>query len=201
MLLSTLRSLKLHIYIYSHHTRKCVPFYSIFLFSFSCQPNMTMLRGLCCFLTVLMIISNVKGRWLETSDGVHDINDMNQKNDSFLRMSVSDLNPTMLDDASEKRCKSIYGFLPCADTVPEGIFLILMYTYALMLGEECLGKGSDALLIHFSNRDIAGSVFRVLKALPRVVMVIGKLFFTFIDIYNHYFFILGLLGQWFWKIN
>ncbi|PWA59259.1 hypothetical protein CTI12_AA387210 [Artemisia annua] len=132
---------------------------------------MTMLRGLYFFLTMLMIISNVKGRWLEASDGVHDINDMNQKNDSFLRMSVSDSNPTTLY-ASEKRCHSIYGFLPCADTVPEGIFLILMYTYALMLGEECLKKGSAALLIHFRNTDIAGSVFRVLMALPRVVMVV-----------------------------
>ncbi|GJV82176.1 EF-hand domain pair containing protein [Tanacetum coccineum] len=132
---------------------------------------MTKFGGLYFFLTVLVIISSVKGRWLETSDGVHDINDMNQKNDSFLSMSVSDLNPKTLY-ASEKRCESIYGFLPCADTVPEGIFLILMYTYALMLGEECLKKGSAALLIHFRKQDIAGSVFRVLMALPRVVMVI-----------------------------
>ena len=107
---------------------------------------------------------------------------MNQKNDSFLRMSVPDPGPTKFD-ALGYRCQPIYGFLPCADSVQEGIFLIVMYTYVLMLGEDWLKKGSKALLIHFMNQSIAGSVFRVLMALPRVVMVIGKLPFSFIGPY------------------
>ncbi|GKD87536.1 hypothetical protein Tco_1358690 [Tanacetum coccineum] len=131
---------------------------------------------------VLMTIGNVKGRWLDNSDGVHDINNTNQNNDSFLRMSVPDQGPKKLD-ASGNRCQPIYGFLPCADTVQEGIFLIVMYTYVLMLGEDWLKKGSKALLIHFMNQSIAGSVFRVLMALPRIVLVIGKLPLSFIHPY------------------
>ncbi|GKA87873.1 sodium/calcium exchanger NCL1-like protein [Tanacetum coccineum] len=130
-------------------------------------------QGLCLFLVVLMTIGNVKGRWLDNSDGVHDINNTNQNNDSFLRMSVPDQGPKKLD-ASGNRCQPIYGFLPCADTVQEGIFLIVMYTYVLMLGEDWLKKGSKALLIHFMNQSIAGSVFRVLMALPRIVLVIAS---------------------------
>nr|GEZ45593.1 protein NEDD1 [Tanacetum cinerariifolium] len=74
-----------------------------------------------------------------------------------------------------KRRGSIYGFLPSTDRVLDGIFLILMmYTYALILRAECLKKGSETLLIHFRKQDIASSVFRVLIALARVVMVIDR---------------------------
>ncbi|GJZ41027.1 hypothetical protein Tco_0587913 [Tanacetum coccineum] len=52
-----------------------------------------------------------------------------------------------------KRCGRIYGFLPCADTVLEGIFLILlMYTYALILGAKCLKKEVKLYLYTSGNK-------------------------------------------------
>nr|XP_043625696.1 sodium/calcium exchanger NCL2-like [Erigeron canadensis] len=127
-------------------------------------------RGLYLFVLLLMIVVVVECRWLGTSDGVdRETDNMNQENVSFLELGVSDPGSSY---TSKLRCESIYGFLPCSDTVLESVFLIIMYSYVLMLGEEWLHKGSAALLLYFQNRRMAGSVFRILMALPRVFMVI-----------------------------
>nr|GEU44289.1 RNA-directed DNA polymerase, eukaryota, reverse transcriptase zinc-binding domain protein [Tanacetum cinerariifolium] len=79
-----------------------------------------------------------------------------------------------LQNCPGNKSGSIYGFLSSTDRVLEGILLILlMYTYALILGAECLKKGSETLPIHFRKQDITSSVFGVFMALPRVVMVVG----------------------------
>ncbi|KAK9058702.1 hypothetical protein SSX86_023544 [Deinandra increscens subsp. villosa] len=127
---------------------------------------MACFRGLGLTFTVLMIVGTVRGRWLELepnptsssmiSDGIHDVNLENT-------WTVY----------GEKRCESIYGFLPCADTMEEGVFLMFMYTYLMILGEEWIGRGSETLFSLLGNyKVIGGSVFRVLMAFPKIVLVI-----------------------------
>lgn len=51
---------------------------------------------------------------------------------------------------------------------------MLMYTYLMMLGEEWIHKGSEALFMLIGDKAIGASLFRVLMALPKIVIVIGK---------------------------
>lgn len=136
-------------------------------------------QGIGLSFIMLMIIGMVNGRWLEVdnlstsmiSDGLHD---QALENPPNLHMVVSNSSESTITLYAEKRCQSIYGFLPCGDTIQEGVFLMLMYTYLMMLGEEWIHKGSEALFVLLGDKAIGASVFRVLMALPRIVIVIGK---------------------------
>ncbi|KAK9068546.1 hypothetical protein SSX86_012661 [Deinandra increscens subsp. villosa] len=125
-----------------------------------------------------MMIGVVKGRWLDQlepypnpttsmiSDGIdHRAMNGHENPRSYLRVGSSMF-------YGEKRCESIYGFLPCADTMSEGVFLMIMYTYLMMLGEDWIRKGSQALFLLLGDKAIGASVFRVLMALPRIVLVV-----------------------------
>ncbi|KAD3337388.1 hypothetical protein E3N88_32908 [Mikania micrantha] len=120
---------------------------------------------------MLMMIGMVTGRWLDVepssmiSDGVDHDRSNHENPTSYLRMGSSML-------YADERCQSIYGFLPCADTMPEGVFLMIMYTYLLMLGEDWIRKGSQALFLLLGDKAVGASVFQVLMALPRIVFVI-----------------------------
>lgn len=142
------------------------------------------------FIVFMITIGTVKGRWLELepgstgsmiSDGIHDVNPENTLD--HLRMGASNYSVSTTMLYGEKRCESIYGFLPCADTMSEGVFLMIMYTYMIMLGEDWIHKGSQTLFLLLLGDVVFGaSVFRVLMALPRIVLVIGKLInFMFVD--------------------
>lgn len=128
---------------------------------------------------MIMIIGLVNGRWLEVdlfptstiSDGVSNKIKMNPPNLRMVDSNSSESAPML---HAEKRCHSIYGFLPCADTMQEGVFLMLMYTYLMMLGEDWIHKGSHALFALLGDGAFGASVFRVLMALPRIVIVMGK---------------------------
>ena len=123
---------------------------------------------------MLMIISMVKGRWLDLETystsmitvGVHNISNENSLN---LRLEISNSSTLY----AEQRCKSLYGFFPCADTMLESVFLMFMYMYLMMLGEEWIHKGSEALFVWIGNKALGASVFRVLMALPKIVLVLG----------------------------
>ncbi|KAJ0816248.1 hypothetical protein HanPI659440_Chr00c16g0728141 [Helianthus annuus] len=125
---------------------------------------------------MLMMIGMVKGRWLEVepysttsmvSDGI-DYDTSHDNSSGYLRISSS----SELD--GETRCQSIYGFLPCADTMPEGVFLMIMYMYLMMVGEDWMREGNQALFKLLGNyKKIGESVYRVIMALPRIVLVVG----------------------------
>ena len=135
---------------------------------------MTSFQVIALTLSMLMIIGMVKGRWLDLdtfptsliSDGVHNMSNENPPN---LCLGISNSSTLY----GEKRCQSLYGFLPCGDTMPEGVFLMFMYTYLMMLGEEWIHKGSEALFVWIGDKALGASVFRVLMALPRIVVVVG----------------------------
>ncbi|XP_023759907.1 sodium/calcium exchanger NCL1 [Lactuca sativa] len=141
------------------------------------MSNMASSQGIGLSFIMLMIIGMVNGRWLEVdnlstsmiSDGLHD---QALENPPNLHMVVSNSSESTITMYAEKRCQSIYGFLPCGDTIQEGVFLMLMYTYLMMLGEEWIHKGSEALFVLLGDKAIGASVFRVLMALPRIVIVI-----------------------------
>lgn len=113
-------------------------------------------QGTCLTFIVLMIIGTVNaGRWLELEP-----------------YSTASLISDGID--REKRCESIYGFLPCADTMPEGVFLMIIYTYLMMSAEKWIGEGSNALFLLLGDQAFGASVFQVLMALPKIVLVIGN---------------------------
>ncbi|XP_076902503.1 sodium/calcium exchanger NCL-like [Bidens hawaiensis] len=129
---------------------------------------MACVRGLgLTFIVLLMIVGMMKGRWLELepystssmiSDGIdHEMN---------LRTGVSDYSVPTTTLYGEKRCESIYGFLPCADTMAEGVFLMIMYTYLMMLGEEWTRKGGEVV---FELLGVAGVVSTESAAQDQVV--------------------------------
>ncbi|KAI3510844.1 hypothetical protein L1887_17981 [Cichorium endivia] len=141
------------------------------------MSKMTSSQGKALSFIMLMIIRMVNGRWLEAdtlstsmiSDGVPG---SAYEKPPDLRMVLSNSLESTTTLYDEKRCHSIYGFLPCADTMQEGVFLMLMYTYLMMLGEEWIHKGSEALFVLLGDKAFGASVFRVLMALPRIVIVI-----------------------------
>ncbi|KAK9058703.1 hypothetical protein SSX86_023545 [Deinandra increscens subsp. villosa] len=147
---------------------------------------MTCFQGIGLTFTVLMIFGTVKARWLDLeshptlstsssmiSDGIdHDYMNQNNPRD-YLRMGGSDASVSAKTFYGEKRCESIYGVLPCADTMVEGVFLMILYTHLMMLGEEWIHKGSEALFLLLGDYKVIGSsLFRVLMAFPRIVIVI-----------------------------
>ncbi|KAI3510423.1 hypothetical protein L1887_17404 [Cichorium endivia] len=141
------------------------------------MSKLAMCQGISLFFIMFLIIGMVNGRWLEVdnlptstiSDGVGNKFHENMPN---LRMVVSNSSESTTTLYAQKRCHSIYGFLPCADTMQEGAFLMVMYTYLMMLGEEWIHKGSPALFALLGDGAFGASVFRVLMALPRIVIVI-----------------------------
>ncbi|KAI3740662.1 hypothetical protein L2E82_31132 [Cichorium intybus] len=143
------------------------------------MSKLAMCQGISLFFIMFLIIGMVNGRWLEVdnlptstiSDGVANKFHDNTPN---LRMVVSNSSESTTTLYAQKRCYSIYGFLPCADTMQEGAFLMVMYTYLMMLGEEWIHKGSPALFALLGDGAFGASVFRVLMALPRIVIVIAS---------------------------
>ncbi|XP_071687653.1 sodium/calcium exchanger NCL-like [Rutidosis leptorrhynchoides] len=141
---------------------------------------MTSVRFTLIVFTIIIGLQ-VKGRLIELktypttsmiSDGIHDDPDdtnLHLADDSKLFISA-----TLYGD--ETRCESMYGFLPCANTMQEGVFLMIMYTYLMMLGEEWIHKGSEALFMLMGDKAFGASVFRVLMAMPRIVLVIVSAF-------------------------
>ncbi|PWA84145.1 EF-hand domain pair [Artemisia annua] len=124
-------------------------------------------------LSMLMIISMVKGRWLDLetystsviSVGVHNISNENPPN---LRLEISNSSTLY----AEQRCKSLYGFFPCADTMLESVCLMFMYMYFMILGDEWTRKGSKVLFQWIGDKKFGESLFRVLKALPRIAVFV-----------------------------
>nr|GEV28915.1 EF-hand domain pair [Tanacetum cinerariifolium] len=132
---------------------------------------MTSFRVLALALSMLMIIGMVKGRWLDLETYAYDHNISNE-NPPNIELRISNSSTSY----GGKKCESLYRFLPCADTMPEGVFLMFLHTYLMMLGEEWSREGSEALYVWIgADRKVGASVFRVLVALPKIVVFVGIL--------------------------
>lgn len=72
-------------------------------------------------------------------------------------------------------CDHQYGFLPCAENGAGYIFQILVYQALLIFGEKQIGSGSKVLFHIIGAGKFGGIIFRILMALPSLVLMIGKL--------------------------
>ncbi|KAI3510424.1 hypothetical protein L1887_17405 [Cichorium endivia] len=138
------------------------------------MSNWAICHGISLFFITFLIIDVVNGRWLEvgmfpTSTISEGVANKFHENTPDLHMMVSNSSESTTTLYAQKRCHSIYGLLPCADKVQEGLALMVIYTCLMTLGEEWIDKGSPALFI---DRVLGASVFRVVKALPKIVIII-----------------------------
>lgn len=73
-------------------------------------------------------------------------------------------------------CVHTYGFFPCADNIGGYIFQIVVYQYLLIIGGKLVSKGSKILFNIIGTGVYGASIFRILTVLPKMVLVIGKLY-------------------------
>ncbi|PIN24276.1 Calmodulin and related proteins (EF-Hand superfamily) [Handroanthus impetiginosus] len=73
---------------------------------------------------------------------------------------------------STDTCEHMYGFFPCADNIGGYIFQIVVYQYLLIIGDKLVTKGSNTLFNIFGTGVYGASIFRILKVLPKMVMLI-----------------------------
>ncbi|KAM3239282.1 hypothetical protein P3L10_014316 [Capsicum annuum] len=73
-----------------------------------------------------------------------------------------------------EKCEHIYGFFPCADSVAGYIFLIVVYQYLLVVGEKLVSNGSKTLFNILGTGIFGATLFQILKAFPRSILVIAS---------------------------
>lgn len=111
-------------------------------------------------------------------------------NGRILRLNVSDnlisdgvdavgIQPPLFNSGSSSpllssTCVHTYGFLPCADNIGGYIFQIVVYQYLLIIGGKLINNGSKTLFNIIGTGVYGASIFRILRVLPKMVMVIGK---------------------------
>ncbi|CAN4116606.1 unnamed protein product [Withania somnifera] len=76
--------------------------------------------------------------------------------------------------ATYGKCDHLYGFFPCADNVGGFIFLIAIYQYLLIVGEKLVSSGSKTLFNILGTGIFGATLFQILKAFPRIILVIAS---------------------------
>ncbi|KAL6546537.1 hypothetical protein OROMI_022258 [Orobanche minor] len=69
-------------------------------------------------------------------------------------------------------CDHQYGFLPCAENAGGYIFQIMVYQSLLIFGEKQIGRGSKVLFNIIGAGKFGGIIFRILMALPSMMLMI-----------------------------
>ncbi|XP_022892397.1 sodium/calcium exchanger NCL2-like isoform X2 [Olea europaea var. sylvestris] len=119
------------------------------------------------FLMLVLAIGRVQARILRLSsddDLISDGVDIVSNQPPFLKSAGS--------SAQLKSCHHKYGFLPCAENIGGYIFHIVVYQYILIIGGKLVTEGSKTLFNILGTGVYGASVFRILKVLPKLVMVI-----------------------------
>ncbi|KAJ8761542.1 hypothetical protein K2173_001677 [Erythroxylum novogranatense] len=112
-------------------------------------------------VSILLVLGKVHCRILKlTSDDLvsDGLDQFNGKSSSF--PSLNDLR------TSNDTCLHYYGFFY--------FFLIIVYEYLLFVGDEVLAKGSQKLFSILGVGLYGATVFRVLKVLPSIVLIIAS---------------------------
>ncbi|KAH6769236.1 hypothetical protein C2S51_014572 [Perilla frutescens var. frutescens] len=97
----------------------------------------------------------------------------------FLRLSNSNSSDEfMISDGIDggesscvSSCRHQYGFLPCAENGVGYFFMIVVYQVLLVVGDMLMGSGSE-LLFHITGAEFGGILFRILRALPSMTLMI-----------------------------
>lgn len=114
-------------------------------------------------ILLIFLISTVHGRILRlNSSDDHLISDGIEKRSSAVGESIP------------SACDHQYGFLPCAENAAGYIFQMLVYQGLLIFGEKQIGKGSKVLFQIIGAGKFGGIIFRILTALPSMMLMIGK---------------------------
>ncbi|CAN1352226.1 Sodium/calcium exchanger NCL [Linum perenne] len=122
----------------------------IFLFSLLTWPAQT------------RFISTPKDEPILVSDG--GVDSVHRQQSSFIKMVSS----------YGGGCHETYGFLPCTETVPGNVFLIVVYGYMMFLAAKLLSCGSE-ILLHMLGPGIVGGLFLpVLGSLPDAAIILAS---------------------------
>lgn len=113
-----------------------------------------------CLVSILFLIGVAQGRILS----------LNSSDDRLVSDGVDG------EDGNLSTCRHQYGFLPCGENAAGYIFLILVYQVLLVVGGKIIGSGSE-LLFYITGERFGGILFRILRALPSMMLMICKLRF------------------------
>ncbi|CAN1859470.1 Sodium/calcium exchanger NCL [Linum perenne] len=107
-------------------------------------------------------ISTPKDEPILVSDG--GVDSVHRQQSSFIKMVSS----------YGGGCHETYGFLPCTETVPGNVFLIVVYGYMMFLAAKLLSCGSE-ILLHMLGPGIVGGLFLpVLGSLPDAAIILAS---------------------------
>ena len=70
-------------------------------------------------------------------------------------------------------CEMTYGFLPCTDTAPGNLFLVLAYGFLMFKAATYLSAGSELLLQILGPGIVGGLFLPILGALPDAMLILG----------------------------
>ncbi|GER24468.1 calcium-binding EF-hand family protein [Striga asiatica] len=119
------------------------------------------------FILLVFLISIVEGRVLRL---------YSYDNNQYLISDGVDSHGNQTHDNNApsipSTCDHQYGFLPCAENAAGFIFQIMVYQGLLIFGENQIGSGSKVLFNIMGVGKFGGIIFRILMALPSMVMMI-----------------------------
>ncbi|WMV17882.1 hypothetical protein MTR67_011267 [Solanum verrucosum] len=110
-------------------------------------------------ITFIFVVTKVQSRILRLNSS-----------DQFISNGVNRVE----NQATYGQCDHIYGFFPCADSVGGFIFLIAIYQYLLIIGEKVVSNGSKTLFNILGTGIFGATLFQILKAFPRIILVIAS---------------------------
>ncbi|XP_059283618.1 sodium/calcium exchanger NCL2-like [Lycium ferocissimum] len=110
-------------------------------------------------VTFIFVVSKVQSRILRLNSS-----------DRF----ISDGVDRVENQATYGKCDHLYGFFPCADSIGSFIFLIAIYQYLLIVGEKLVSNGSTTIFNILGTGIFGASLFQILKAFPRIILVIAS---------------------------
>jgi hypothetical protein len=77
------------------------------------------------------------------------------------------------EDPPPQACEMTYGFLPCTDTAPGNLFLVLAYGLLMFKAATYLSAGSELLLEVLGPGVVGGLFLPILGALPDAMLILG----------------------------
>ncbi|KAH6777718.1 hypothetical protein C2S52_006683 [Perilla frutescens var. hirtella] len=111
-------------------------------------------------LALVIMMSIAEGRFLRLSNS--------NSSDEFM---ISDGIDGGGGEPCVSSCRHQYGFLPCAENGVGYFFMIVVYQVLLVVGDMLMGSGSE-LLFHITGAEFGGILFRILRALPSMTLMI-----------------------------
>lgn len=70
-------------------------------------------------------------------------------------------------------CEHLYGFLPCSDTIPGHLFLILAYEFLIFHGESYVAAGGQRIFKMLGPGAFGACAFQLIGSLPEALVLLG----------------------------